>query len=131
MLRRLIAIALAALFVCTEVSRFAHLALVPHTRCAEHGELVEGGLAPAPAHGARPLERPAVSGLPAGESGGEHGHDHCAIAASASSRASAPPPSAAIAATPPAEARAPAAAAPQRPLPFALYLLAPGHSPPA
>src|SRR4051812_969189 len=104
---RLLAIALAAFSLCAEVARYAHLALVPHTRCAEHGELVEGGGASASAAEAAPLELPAVSSAEAPGEAGDHGHDHCAIASSVSSRASAPPPSDTITPAAPAEPQGP------------------------
>ena len=76
------ALLLAALAVATQLSGYVHLALVEHTRCAEHGELVEsGGHGPvalvATSHEAG---RTPDAHLAASETAPHgHGHEHCLL----------------------------------------------------
>jgi hypothetical protein len=74
-------VVLAAVCLASQLSGLAHLALVPHLACAEHGELVELGPG-GPEH--RSLVQVEASGRvqasPAQVSQ-RHGHDHCVLAA--------------------------------------------------
>jgi hypothetical protein len=66
---------LAALFLSAQLASWAHIALVPHASCAEHGELVHGHLdatLDAGEHDGAPSVVPQAPG------GG--GHEHCSLA---------------------------------------------------
>jgi hypothetical protein len=74
---RCLAGALATLALVGQLASFAHLVLVRHVTCAEHGELIEVGheraLAVATAHADSP-------GIATAATGQAHGHDHCLLA---------------------------------------------------
>jgi hypothetical protein len=89
-LARVCTLSLVALCLTTQLSGFAHLALVPHVACAEHGELVEAdsrrapltpsgveGAALNPGPGPRASDGAAVSSEPRVEAASSHSHDHC------------------------------------------------------
>ena len=89
-LARVSTLSLVALCLTTQLSGFAHLALVPHVACAEHGELVEAdsrraalipsgaeGAALNPGPGPRSTDGAAVSSEPRVEVASNHSHDHC------------------------------------------------------
>jgi hypothetical protein len=83
-LARVSTLSLVALCLTTQLSGFAHLALVPHVACAEHGELVEadsrlrpGGVEAASNAGRGDAEVAAVSSEPRVEVASSHSHDHC------------------------------------------------------
>lgn len=69
----------AALALCSQLFALAHLWLVPHTRCAEHGETVhDDGHAVQPRIAAP--ERTDLSASPATPEGAtDDGHDHCQL----------------------------------------------------
>ena len=73
---RWMTLGLAVLWLATQLSVFAHLALVPHVTCLEHGELVDAG---AQVAAAQAVERDVVAAqavvVP------EHAHDHCLLTA--------------------------------------------------
>ena len=67
---------MACLALFAQVFALAHLLLVPHTRCAEHGETVHEG------HVVETRRVPLADGValaPAASDGGED-HDHCQAA---------------------------------------------------
>jgi hypothetical protein len=74
---RSLAAALAAVALVGQLASFAHLALVRHVTCAEHGELIEVGreraLTAAAPHAAGAI----VASTATSEA---HGHDHCLLA---------------------------------------------------
>lgn len=76
---RAVASVLATVALAGQISSFAHLVLVRHVRCAEHGELVELGRARGIA---RPVqrERQPNNAFTTEASATEHGHEHCLIA---------------------------------------------------
>jgi len=75
---RVVASVLATLALAGQVTSFAHLVLVRHVTCAEHGELVEVGRDHA---SAKPTEqRHATNVVTAASTADVHGHDHCLIA---------------------------------------------------
>lgn len=61
-----------------QVSSFAHLALVRHVTCAEHGDLIEVGRERAIVATAAPRQAPAA--FSAAAKSDAHGHEHCLIA---------------------------------------------------
>jgi hypothetical protein len=74
------AAALAALLVVGPLLAAAHLAEVQHVTCADHGELLEVGVADGTvALASQRAGQTHIRTLP-GEGAG-HGHDHCGIAA--------------------------------------------------
>lgn len=69
----------AALALCSQLFALAHLWLVPHTRCAEHGETVHDDHA-AEAPRVHAPERADLSASPAAPDGAtDDGHDHCQL----------------------------------------------------
>jgi hypothetical protein len=69
--------ALVALLVVAQSFATLHLAIVPHARCAEHGELVEGV---APQHRPTAVAREAAFEGAKGEADAGHEHDeHCIV----------------------------------------------------
>ena len=75
---RIVASVLATIALAGQVTSFAHLVLVRHVRCAEHGELVEIGKARAATKATR---RNAPTNFVSAESTADgHGHEHCLIA---------------------------------------------------
>jgi hypothetical protein len=75
---RVVASFLATVALAGQVTSFAHLVLVRHVTCAEHGELVELGKEHAIPK-APPPKRPS-SFVSAESTADGHGHDHCLIA---------------------------------------------------
>lgn len=77
----ILAAGLAALLLVGPLLAAAHLAEVQHVTCADHGELLEVGVANGSvAPFARRPGQTHIRELPRGEDAG-HGHDHCGIAA--------------------------------------------------
>ena len=72
-------LALAVLCLTTQVSAFAHLALVPHATCIEHGEPVDAG-AQFPVKLAQSADESAVVADPL-TTVAAHSHDHCILSA--------------------------------------------------
>ncbi len=70
--------AVAAVCLLSQVSGLLHMVLVPHVRCADHGELVHAGELSHAGDGVEP-ERAAVAQQPAASV--EHGHEHCGVLA--------------------------------------------------
>jgi hypothetical protein len=69
------AIAVAGALLLAQVAGLAHLLVVEHERCAEHGDIVEGG---ANHHAAAAAERQERDRASIGNDGDEiAGHDHC------------------------------------------------------
>lgn len=112
---------------------YAHLALVEHERCPEHGELVHANEGQAGAHQpAAPAELPAdgSSRLGAADPGDDE-HDACAVVASLRKRGiSCQSPSDGLAVAR-AEGPSPLPSSPASPRERALFLLAPKNSPPS
>jgi hypothetical protein len=83
-LRDCSAVALTALLcLAAQVLGFAHLALVRHTTCLEHAEIVHAPAAtPAQAAAARARAGLTVRGDPGEAEGEGHDDDHCLIVAS-------------------------------------------------
>jgi hypothetical protein len=120
----------AGVFLLVQLGGFAHLALVRHATCAEHGELLHTDEVASDQAAAVLAERQAVSRgstpLPDGDT-----HDHCLLA-------TAPPACAAVAddqpaatSLPPVEVSVGFAPEAGSPLERARYRLAPKNSPPA
>ena len=76
---RLLATALAFVAIVGQLSSFAHLGLVRHVTCAEHGELIEVGHNQ-PRAAMAPAAEQATAVLTASSSSDTHGHDHCLLA---------------------------------------------------
>ncbi len=95
-LARLISSIALALTFAGQLSVLVHMGAVPHERCAEHGELIEGaGAAPRAAHGAvDDADRlTAVAGVD------DDVHDHCPLGTREMDAAH-PPPMQAVAPVP-------------------------------
>ena len=135
--RRGIATALALSCLLGPILAHAHLWLVQHARCVEHGELlhVAGSGTGAPVDESAVGESPAHDRTPSADAQSlvlseSHEHDHCVVASAR--KAQAPAVSDALSISPPPLARPPLlhlGAAP--PPPLAAYVLAPKNSPPA
>jgi hypothetical protein len=119
---------LAVLALAGQLGSFAHLVLVQHVSCADHGELIEVAPQNAIVAARTELSGPAVRA--SATSDPLHGHDHCTLSPlrrdhlhriGQSSHALAPLESA----SPPAHGRI-VVTAPK----LALFLLAPKNSPP-
>ena len=67
----LLGVITAAALLFGQLSGVAHLLIVDHQRCLEHGELVH---APAPARDDARRQHASMIGVEAGET---HAHDHC------------------------------------------------------
>jgi len=123
------ALLFACLWLLAQLASGAHLALVPHAVCAEHGELVEVNASASDGAPEAPDSGPRSDPGSESPSEGVDGHDHCFLAASREQR---PLPASSAPCISPGDAgvvdeRANDATT----LPsFALYLLAPKHSPP-
>lgn len=76
-LARLSTLSLVALCLTAQLSGFAHLALVPHVTCPEHGELVEAGTQVRVVLRSSAGDVAAVSSEPRVEGSASHSHDHC------------------------------------------------------
>jgi hypothetical protein len=76
-------VVLAGLCLASQLSGLAHLAMVPHVACAEHGELVEPGHGGLGSRSVLPVGAPARVQVWPAEAGlsPRHGHDHCLLAA--------------------------------------------------
>ena len=137
---RVVAVLLAALTLAAPLTGYLHLALVEHTRCAEHGELIEGARAARPDHAALASPAPPAlvfvdrssrveDGAVPAEHG--HGHEHCLLSPFRRERASC---GAALAVAPvhdvAADEHASAVASAPRTGAIALYRIAPKNSPP-
>jgi hypothetical protein len=136
---RHLAIALASLTLIAQLSSFAHLALVRHVVCPEHGELIhpdeQAPSTSSPAvrvvANAAPAEGVAIEAIPEAVGVAVHGHDHCLVAAHRRERATLVPRSESeIVDDPKAVARLATRDVP-RPASVALFVLAPKNSPPA
>ena len=75
---RLFAATLATLALASQLASFAHVVLLRHVTCTEHGELIEVGREQAIV--ATPT-RETTQAVSASSSAGAHGHDHCLIVA--------------------------------------------------
>ena len=75
------ALALAALAIVAQLSGYVHLAFVEHTRCAEHGELVDrgGGGSLSLEAGVATVATPFARVHSSSEAEHGHGHDHCLL----------------------------------------------------
>ena len=71
------AAALAVVALAGQLSSFAHLVLVRHVTCAEHGDLIEVGRERAIT---TTVSRQAVTAVGAASAEETHGHEHCLIA---------------------------------------------------
>jgi hypothetical protein len=123
-----VAALLAVVALAGQVSSFAHLVLVRHVTCAEHGELVELGREHATASAAPTRQASATVAAAAAESG--HGHEHCLIAPMRRDRLAASAPAALDSAHIDAYGTIGVLVADAVPPPIAVIFLAPKNSPP-
>ncbi len=72
------AAALAVVALAGQLSSFAHLVLVRHVTCAEHGDMIEVGRERVIAAAA--TERAAEDSVAAASPAESHGHEHCLVA---------------------------------------------------
>jgi hypothetical protein len=130
-----LALALASATLIAQISSIAHMALVRHAICPEHGELIHpddlSGSAAAPKTLAKTtnpadLAIQATTQFPA-----VHGHDHCLLASYRRQRIAMAAGTAAVARPFPAAVGNRRMADAPRPALVALYRLAPKNSPPA
>lgn len=129
-LLRVLATWLSLLLTASALGQTAHFLLVPHTICAEHGELLE--LGETPAHAARATDEAATQGSSVSSAPSAAAeHDHCQVLARGQ-RQQALPRAAAIAVLPAAPAVRLARLAERQvePRPLAALALAPKTSPP-
>jgi hypothetical protein len=124
--------ALAVVCLLGPILAQAHMLLVRHARCAEHGELVhlDGADGDSIGTGATASSDVTTVSSSSPEEAKSHGHDHCAAASARKTQApvNCPQltlPAASSSAAAPLDPDAPSSA------PVALYLLAPKNSPPA
>jgi hypothetical protein len=133
---RYLAACVAALCLVAQFSSFAHMLLVRHATCPDHGELIhaneEGGSAS--------IERGQLANaseeqVPAFEArrdaASEHGHDHCAVLANRRDSTTLTAAQSPVLIGPPGLSGIQDHQEDLRPVSFALYLLAPKNSPPA
>jgi hypothetical protein len=119
----LFGIVTAAALLVGQLSMVAHLLIVEHRQCPEHGELVHA----APAHGDADAPRH-TDALEASEAGSGHSHTHCLCVVSRRE--------AAISATAAVDTAAPVGPAGaiavdiSTPVPCKRWILAPKNSPP-
>lgn len=114
-------------FVATHMVALVHAATAAHSRCADHGELVDGDESERLAHADAESDAASIHSMPGGST--EH-HDHCHIGSAAhqQSTAAAEP---TVAAAPVAQARdSMSPGAPTVGHGPQLYLTAPKTSPP-
>jgi hypothetical protein len=82
---RVLALAVAALWVAGQASGVLHLVFVPHVFCAEHGEFLDAspGDDSGPGAEARSTVSPEGALVEAGstEARAAHGHEHCLVTA--------------------------------------------------
>jgi hypothetical protein len=131
-LGRSAAVTLAAVCLLGPILAQAHMLLVTHTQCAEHGEMlhVDGlhaGDAPVDTRTATDVASVNGDTPLAADS---HEHDHCAVASGRKTHAAiktAGGPATAAGDPPPQRA---ASESPAQPAPVAVYVLAPKNSPP-
>jgi hypothetical protein len=125
---RVVASVLATVALAGQVTSFAHLVLVRHVTCAEHGELVEVGRVRATA---KPTEHHRPTNAVSAESTDiAHGHDHCVIAPMRRDRIASRPPAALDSIHIDAYGTIGAIAADDIAPPIAVISLAPKNSPP-
>lgn len=126
---RWLTLGLAALWLTTQLSVFAHLALVPHVTCVEHGELIDAGAQPPGVAAGEAVEHDTAAALKVALA--EHAHDHCLLGAMR--RGEARLIRSTLPLVPSAAQHPSAAVRPQQPLPPAIALLdvAPKSSPPS
>jgi hypothetical protein len=126
---RVVASVLATVALAGQVTSFAHLVLVRHVTCAEHGELVEVGkthVVARPAHGpSQPIDA-----FVAAAAADEHGHEHCLIAPMRRDRIAAGAPESFDSAHIDAYGTVGVIVADEVTPPIAVILLAPKNSPP-
>lgn len=131
--RRWPSAAIAALCLVGQLSVSAHLALVRHATCPEHGEAIHSGktLAPVAAgeSGAGPSDYPSVGALTGGAS--RHDHEHCVIATLRRERAVFQRQQLGVLGAAPSESQGSHHLPDAPPSPVALFLIAPKGSPPA
>jgi len=129
-------VALAALCLVGQLFSFAHLGLVRHVTCPEHGELVhaDGDALDAAAGAARSQRSqlsedalPSYGDVPSLPSG--HGHDHCLVTTLRRDHLAHQPSHAAVVAQP-EQSIASHAGGDEPSAAFALFRLAPKNSPP-
>ena len=129
--RRHVVAAVAWLILVTQGASFAHLLLVRHAVCPEHGELIHPDEVGTAAHVA-PASTPGNGSAAIGAADdASHEHGHCTVAVHRRHAISVPPARfIALLARPPVEAVQPPVSA-ARPAAIAIYRLAPKNSPPA
>jgi hypothetical protein len=130
---RVFALLVAAVCLSARIASFAHLLLVPHAVCPEHGELIHVGEADEHAAPAAVTRRAAhetsVSGTERADA--SHGHDHCTLLSDRGGQLALCPPPTALAPPPWSDQTAPACLAVRgHALSISLLLLAPKNSPP-
>jgi len=125
---RMVASILATVALVGQLTSFAHLVLVRHVTCAEHGELVELGHERTTAKSARQGQPSAVVSAVSDSDG--HGHDHCLIAPMRRDRVAAGTPASFDSAHIDAYGTIGVVVADEIAPPIALILLAPKNSPP-
>ena len=132
------AVALASFMVVAQLSTFAHLLLVRHVVCPEHGELIhpdeQGGRAgaAAPSHAVAKATLPGVSSIQAAaERPATHGHDHCLLASHRRERATLPVCRVSAVISGPKNVGIRHVEDAPRPATVAIFRLAPKNSPPA
>jgi hypothetical protein len=136
-LRRLLLLGTAVVCLLGQATAFAHLALVRHATCPEHGRRpgarprdARAAVAQAPEALTGSLPGRRVSAPPPGQ-GDDHDEDHCLMAAFRRGSLAAPDREAGQALPAPADpVLLPAQARTSRPGPVPLLLLAPKSSPP-
>lgn len=77
--RRALSLLAAVVCIVAQLAGAAHFALVPHSVCAEHGELVHGAAHSASTAAARADGASGAVIRSAGDSDADHGHDHCTV----------------------------------------------------
>jgi len=127
-----LAVVLASVTLAAQISSVAHMALVRHAICPEHGELIHpdelGGSAGAPRALAKP-DATAIQSAP--QLPTVHGHDHCLLASYRRQRIIPAAGTVALVAPTPMVGDSCLVADAPRPALVALYRLAPKNSPPA
>ena len=124
-------IALATLFVATQLTGLTHLIMVRHVTCPDHGELVhsEGPTLASPGDALR--TPPGTSYRAAPRQADSHGHDHCLVSLSRREQLSAPVATTTLTIAYPWPESAPVERVGSRAAGAALLRLAPKSSPPA
>jgi hypothetical protein len=129
--RRYLLASIACLVLVTQISTFAHLLVVRHVVCPQHGELVHADDEAPPSDGATlpSGENPRGSAVRTGRETNED-HVHCPVAMHRRQTSVVPAGMFTIAPARAAETAAFAFRSIPRPAPFALFRLAPKTSPP-